>query len=222
MYKLLLCWRYLKTRYLAMACIISVMLGVATLIVVNSVMSGFSTKLRDRLHALLSDVVIEAHGMEGFGDPQGKMERIRKHPYLGGRVEAMATTLEVFAMLQFHYPNGEPVARPVRLIGVDPEERSLVGGFKEYLASPANRGNPTFALPEEAEKHFRKTEEDALPSGTQPASPYPSRRAAPARAAADGSQDSSGTHRRQPYCQLSHPLQRSGRPRQEVQGTLCA
>ena len=31
MYKLLLCWRYLKTRYLAMACIISVTLGVATL-----------------------------------------------------------------------------------------------------------------------------------------------------------------------------------------------
>ena len=48
MYKLLLCWRYLKTRYLALACIISVMLGVATLIVVNSVMNGFSTKLRDR------------------------------------------------------------------------------------------------------------------------------------------------------------------------------
>ena len=38
-----LCWRYLLTRYLARACIISVMLGVATLIVVNSVMAGFST-----------------------------------------------------------------------------------------------------------------------------------------------------------------------------------
>ena len=37
------------------------MLGVATLIVVNSVMGGFSTKLRDRLHGLLSDVVIESH-----------------------------------------------------------------------------------------------------------------------------------------------------------------
>ena len=46
MYKLLLCWRYLRTRYLALACIVSVMLGVATLIVVNSVMSGFSTKLQ--------------------------------------------------------------------------------------------------------------------------------------------------------------------------------
>src|SRR5438105_12587172 len=100
MYKLLLCWRYLKTRYLAMACIISVMLGVATLIVVNSVMSGFSTKLRDRLHGLLSDVVIEAHYMEGFADPQGKMERIRRHPFLGPRVEAMAATAEVFGLLR--------------------------------------------------------------------------------------------------------------------------
>src|SRR3954452_3840607 len=124
MYKLLLCWRYLKTRYLAMACIISVMLGVATLIVVNSVMSGFSTRLRDRLHGLLSDIVIEAYGMEGFTDPQGKMAKIRQHPFLGPRVEAMASTLEAFAMLQFYYPNGEPVTRPVRLIGVDPDERA--------------------------------------------------------------------------------------------------
>ena len=45
MYKLLLCWRYLRTRFLAIICIASVMLGVATLIVVNGVMGGFSTKL---------------------------------------------------------------------------------------------------------------------------------------------------------------------------------
>ena len=40
-YKYLLCWRYLKTRYIALASVISVMLGVATMIVVNSVMAGF-------------------------------------------------------------------------------------------------------------------------------------------------------------------------------------
>ena len=51
MYKLLLCWRYLLTRYLALVCIVSVLLGVATLIVVNSVMAGFSSKLRDRLQS---------------------------------------------------------------------------------------------------------------------------------------------------------------------------
>ena len=66
MYKLLLCVRYLQTRYLAFICIVSVMLGVATLIVVNAVMSGFSTKLKDRLHGVLSDVVIDTDRPDGF------------------------------------------------------------------------------------------------------------------------------------------------------------
>src|SRR3954471_19868648 len=99
MYKLLLCWRYLRTRYLALVCIVSVMLGVATLIVVNSVMGGFSAKLRDRLHALLSDVVVESWDHPGFADPAGKMQRIREDPYLDERIEATAPTLEIFAML---------------------------------------------------------------------------------------------------------------------------
>ncbi len=66
MYKLLLCVRYLQTRYLAFICIVSVMLGVATLIVVNAVMSGFSTKLKDRLHGVLTDVVLETDRPDGF------------------------------------------------------------------------------------------------------------------------------------------------------------
>src|SRR5437764_11482441 len=101
MYKLLLCWRYLRTRYLALVCVVSVMLGVATLIVVNSVMSGFSTKLRDRLHGLLSDVMIESMRLEGFRDPEARMALIRQHPFLKDRIEAMAPTMEVFAMLQY-------------------------------------------------------------------------------------------------------------------------
>src|SRR3989441_2615514 len=119
MYKLLLCWRYLRTRYLALVCIVSVMLGVATLIVVNSVMAGFSTKLQDRLHGLLSDVVLEGDDLVGFDDPYGKMDRIRSDPFLNKRIAAMTPTLETFAMLQFTH-NGNPAARPVRLIGIDP------------------------------------------------------------------------------------------------------
>src|SRR5258708_34029411 len=80
MYKLLLCWRYLLTRYLALACIISVMLGVATLIVVNSVMAGFSTKLKTRLHGLLADIIIESYLQDGMPDPDRQMERIRNSP----------------------------------------------------------------------------------------------------------------------------------------------
>src|SRR6516164_220604 len=116
MYKLLLCWRYLLTRYLALACIISVMLGVATLIVVNSVMAGFSTKLKDRLHGLLSDVLVEAYDFAGFPDAQEKMERIRRHPALMDKIEAMTPTLEVFAMLQFRCQGEMIPPRPVLLI----------------------------------------------------------------------------------------------------------
>jgi lipoprotein-releasing system permease protein len=158
-YKLLLCWRYLLTRYLALACIVSVMLGVATLIVVNSVMSGFSTKLRERLHGLLSDVVIEANNTyTGFGNYEQIMERIRQHPSLGNKVEAMTGTLEVFAMLQFRLPNGQMMMRPVRLIGVDPKSRSAVGGFKEHLLHQKKKAEPSFAVPAEARRRLQQEE----------------------------------------------------------------
>src|ERR1019366_1742333 len=159
MYKHILCWRYLKTRYLAFACIISVMLGVATLIVVNSVMNGFSTKLRTLLHSVLSDVVIEAHSMDGFTDPFGKMARIRKDPYLDGQIEAMAVTLEAFAMLQFRHPNGEVAMRPVRVMGIEMKSRSLVGGFHMNLAKQKNNPAPSFDIPENIRVLYEQAEE---------------------------------------------------------------
>ena len=78
MYKLLLSWRYLRTRYIALASIISVTLGVATMIVVNSVMSGFTTEMRNRIHGILSDVVLESRPMNGFPNAQWHMEEIRR------------------------------------------------------------------------------------------------------------------------------------------------
>jgi lipoprotein-releasing system permease protein len=150
-YKLMLCWRYLRTRYLAMVCIVSVMLGVATLIVVNSVMGGFSTKLRDRLHMLLSDVVIESWDWTGMPDPQGKMALIRSDKFLNDRIEAMAPTLEIFAMIQFNYQD-YPIARQVRLIGIDPADRARMGGFSEHLV--VHRHNPRFQLTPEAKQRW--------------------------------------------------------------------
>ena len=129
MYKLVLCWRYLLTRYLALVCIVSVMLGVATLIVVNSVMSGFSTKLKDRLHGLLSDVDIERSGsFYGIDSPEEKMERIRRDPFLNERIEAMTPTMETLGLLQFDIGN-ETMLKPARLLGVNARDRASLGGF---------------------------------------------------------------------------------------------
>src|SRR5437016_14606643 len=151
MYKLLLCWRYLLTRYLALACIISVMLGVATLIVVNSVMSGFSTKLRDRLHGILSDLVMDTERMDGFvkcdregypvldpntGQPvplsPEEITKLIKESPAGDKIAALTPTIEVFAIIQFNY-RGQTMTKPVRVIGIDPEGRAAIGGFSEYL-----------------------------------------------------------------------------------------
>jgi lipoprotein-releasing system permease protein len=153
-YKLLLCWRYLLTRYLALACIISVMLGVATLIVVNSVMGGFSTKLKERLHGLLSDVLIEALNFNGFPDPAGKMRRIQESP-IGQYVAAMTPTIESFATIHFRY-RGEMVVRPVRLIGVDPVGRTRVGGFAEHLVRQKGSATPSFQLDPTARERYER------------------------------------------------------------------
>src|SRR5438034_8425263 len=78
MYKLLLSWRYLRTRYIALASIISVTLGVGTLIVVNSVMAGFTREMHVRLHGILSDVIIESHSLDGLVDPVWHIAEVRR------------------------------------------------------------------------------------------------------------------------------------------------
>ena len=91
--------------------------------------------MRNLLHSVTSDVVIEARGSEGFADAEGKMAKIRKDPYLAERIEAMAITLEAFAMVQYHHPLGEIVVRPVRVLGIEPNSRATVGGFQSNLQS---------------------------------------------------------------------------------------
>jgi len=136
----------LQTRYLAFICIISVMLGVATLLVVNAVMSGFSTKLKDRLHGVLSDVVIDTDRMEGFPEqyPGEMISHIKSSP-AWDRIEAITPTVEVFAILQ-HTFRGQVVTKPVRLIGIDPAGRAAVGGFSEFLVRQKDAVSPSFDL----------------------------------------------------------------------------
>ena len=91
MYKLLLSWRYLRTRYIALASIISVMLGVATMIVVNSVMSGFTTEMQKRIHGIIADVVVDARSLEGMRDADWHMEQIRH--VAGDQIEGMTAAV---------------------------------------------------------------------------------------------------------------------------------
>ncbi len=136
MYKLLLSVRYLRTRFIALASIISVMLGVATMIVVNSVMSGFGTEMRNRIHAILADVVVETNSLDGDNNPERWMRIIRENA--GDDLDAMAATVEVYGMMTFDY-RGQSVTKPVTLIGIQPETKAKVfpndGSFQKCLDS---------------------------------------------------------------------------------------
>jgi lipoprotein-releasing system permease protein len=146
-YKYLLCWRYLKTRYIALASVISVMLGVATMIVVNSVMAGFGEKMRDRLHGVLADVVVECVSLDGFYNADEVMARVAR---IGGDdVLAQAPTMETGGILHFRFPGGQVITKTVDIIGVRPEDRAKTGDFGEFLVNDqGQRIEPSFKVDE--------------------------------------------------------------------------
>ena len=132
MYKLLLSSRYLRTRFIALASIISVTLGVATMIVVNSVMAGFSTQMKDRLHGILADIMVESNTSDGARDPEAVMRLVEQ--IAGEHIVAMTPTVEIYGMMSFDWA-GQQITQPITLVGIVPEGKDLVSPLREYLMS---------------------------------------------------------------------------------------
>ncbi len=145
MYKLLLCWRYLRTRWIALASVISVTLGVATMIVVNAVMAGFSHEMQTRIHGILSDIVFESHSLSGFQDPKWHMDEIRRAA--GDQIAGMTPTVAVPAMLNFQV-RGQWVTRQVMFIGIEESSHAMASDFGRFLQHPENRRQLSFDLRE--------------------------------------------------------------------------
>ena len=143
MYKLLLCWRYLRTRYIALASIISVMLGVATLIVTNAVMEGFTHEMQDRIHGILSDLVFECPSLDGFENAELRMAEIKK--VAGPHIAGMSPTVHVPAMLGYSV-GSEYFTRQITVIGIDETTYSTVSDFGKFLQHPDNREHLDFNL----------------------------------------------------------------------------
>lgn len=143
MYKILLCWRYLRTRWIALASIVSVTLGVATLIVVNSVMDGFTTEMHDRIHGILSDVVVRSHATHGITEPDRYRDEIQHR--LGNRLEGITTVVAVPAMLTYTF-RGQTQTQQINLIGIDTDTYASVSHFRQYLLHPKNREKLEFLL----------------------------------------------------------------------------
>ncbi len=164
MYKLLLCWRYLRTRYIAFASIVSVMLGVATMVVVNSVMAGFSGEMQNRIRGIICDVVFESRTMEGMRDPDWHMDQIRR--VAGDQIEGMTPICVVPAMLSYKY-GGNWVTQQVQVIGIEEKSQCKVSDFAKYLQHPANRREMNFNLRENGYDTTDHQAEGPVPARTQ-------------------------------------------------------
>lgn len=143
MYRWLLCWRYLRTRWIALASVVSVTLGVATLIIVNSVMDGFSAEMQQKMHGILSDIVIEGHSAGGIPNPQWYESEIRKS--LGDDVVGVTTVVHVPAMGSFQF-RGQTITRQINIIGIDTSTYADVSDFRRFLLHPENQRLLSFDL----------------------------------------------------------------------------
>src|SRR5204862_39214 len=88
---------------------------------------------------------------------------IREGP-AGDKIAAVTPTIETFAILQFRAGGRGPViAKPVRLMGIDPQGRAEVGGFAEYLVRQKGAASPNFDLtPEALQRHEWKVRQNQL------------------------------------------------------------
>lgn len=145
MYKLLLAWRYLRTRYIALASIVSVTLGVATLVIVNSVMAGFSEEMEKRLNGILSDIVCESQSHSGMPNVERHIAEIRQ--VVGDDLAGITAAVHVPAMVVFRVGD-RYLPHHITLIGVDAQTYSDVSDFSKYLLHPENRqaGANVFSL----------------------------------------------------------------------------
>lgn len=158
MYRWLLCLRYLRTRYIALASIISVTLGVATLIVVNSVMAGFSAEMHQRMHGLASDILIECYAVGGMMDPEAHIEEIKR--VVGSDLAGASASVHVPAMLGIRQ-NGQMITRQVTLVGIDAETYDDVSDFGKYLLHPENQKHVDFTLHQDGYAPQRKNFPDS-------------------------------------------------------------
>jgi lipoprotein-releasing system permease protein len=146
MYIFLLALRYLRARYIALASIISVTLGVATLIVVNSVMDGFSQEMRRHLHDILSDIEVAAAGVGEMENPAAHKQRIRE--ICGDDLQALTEVVRVPAMVHIDW-RGRMINQQILLIGIDDETYAKVSDFRPYLLNAHLSEKVSFELQED-------------------------------------------------------------------------
>jgi len=125
------------------------MLGVATMIVVNAVMLGFTTEMKDRIQGILADVSFQSYDLNN-GFPDYEYHRAEIFKIAGDLIEELTPVVFTPGMLSYRpYGTGAQVTLPVDIVGIDELTQGKVSKFATYLQHPENRKQLSFDLREE-------------------------------------------------------------------------
>jgi lipoprotein-releasing system permease protein len=108
-------------------------------------MDGFTTQMKERMHGILSDIVLETRSNTGIAQPNWYEERIRNR--LGDSVAGVTTVVTLPAMMTFQH-NGNSHTQQINLIGIDQKTYASVSDFSKYLLHPENKDQLDFLLKE--------------------------------------------------------------------------
>lgn len=141
MYKLVIMLRYLRSKRLVIFSIAGVAVGVMALIVVLSVLQGFSKELRASIRGMLSDMVILYRDIRGFDNYEEVMRIVEETPH----IEAAAPYLESLALMRVS-ARGQPRSRVCWFRGVVPEQKEKVSEFRQFLRNKKHDNPIDFKL----------------------------------------------------------------------------
>jgi len=123
------------------------MLGVATMIVVNAVMFGFTNEMKDRIQGILADVIFQSRDM---GFPHYDWHRQKILNAAGDLIEELTPAVVAPGMLTYRIGGtGAQITFQVDVVGIDVLTQAKVSKIASYLQHPENRKNLSFDLRED-------------------------------------------------------------------------
>jgi len=131
MYTLYLAFRYMIKRITAYLAVISFALGVAVLIIVTSVMSGFAKNMKEKIRGTTSHVVVQKGLGKFICDYESLLKKIRNVDH----VVAVSPRIKWLVMYTQKGFQGESRMRAGFLMGVDPEREARTTRLDEYVGS---------------------------------------------------------------------------------------
>ncbi len=165
MYKLFLCLRYLRRRYLALVAVAAVALCVAMVLIVVSVMDGFLRKVETAARGLCGDVVVDAAGISGIEHYDEFIAYLKREV---PEIEAATPVIYAYGLLRYGVSTNY-----VQICGIHLPERLAVTALQKDMFVQTGRPDASFDPPiehliERTERHMKLIEkvrrrEESLP-----------------------------------------------------------